>query len=347
MIRQVRLGLIGLAFLSTLVFLPSCSPDQSKENSVSITAAGATFPYPLYEKWFADYHQLHPDVKISYQSIGSGAGVTQFLQGTIDLGASDVAMTRQEIATAKRGVLLVPVTAGGIVVSYNLPGVDGLKLNREVLASIFSGKITRWDDAAIAASNPEVRLPALPITVVHRSDGSGTTKLFTAHLSAISPSWKAGPGSGKSIQWPTGNGAKGNEGVAALLKQTEGSISYLEYGYAKSQVLQMAQLQNRSGEFVVYSYQSARISLQSISLDGKNIGFDADPAAPGAWPITSYTWLIVHENNAGDSRKAQAIEDVLLFALQDGQKVSASLGYIPLPDSVVNKMLPQVEKINP
>ncbi len=209
--------------------------DGGSGKSVSLTGAGASFPAPLYQRWFSEYNKQNPNVQVSYQSVGSGAGVEQFTQGTVDFGASDVAMTDDEIAAVERGVALLPMTAGSIVLAYNLPDLPELKLSRQVYADILLGKITKWNDPAIAALNPDAQLPDSKITVVYRSDGSGTTGVFTKHLSEINPEWKEKVGEGKTVEWPTGIGAKGNEGVTAQILQTEGSLGYIEYGYAKQQ----------------------------------------------------------------------------------------------------------------
>ncbi|HEY9296452.1 MAG TPA: phosphate ABC transporter substrate-binding protein PstS, partial [Phormidium sp.] len=202
--------------------------------NVLVSGAGASFPAPLYQRWFADFNQANPKARINYQSVGSGAGVQQFINGTVDFGASDVAMSDEELAKAKGGALMLPVTAGGIVLAYNVPGLQtGLKLPRDVYVDIFLGNIKTWNDPKIAAANPGVNLPNLPINVVYRADGSGTTGVFTKHLSAVSPSWQSKIGDGKTVAWPVGSGAKGNEGVTAQIAQTAGSIGYIEYGYAK------------------------------------------------------------------------------------------------------------------
>lgn len=223
---------------------------SSGGGKVSLSGAGASFPAPLYQRWFSEYNKQNPNTQVSYQSVGSGAGVEQFTQGTVDFGASDVAMKDEEIAKVKKGVVLLPMTAGSIVLGYNLPNVKGLKLPRQVYTDIFLGKIKKWNDPKIAQANPGVQLPDKDITVVHRSDGSGTTAVFTKHLSTISPEWKSGPGDGKTVKWPVGLGAKGNEGITAQLLQSEGSIGYVEYGYAKQQNIATATLENKAGKYV-------------------------------------------------------------------------------------------------
>ncbi len=322
------------------------TPVAASGDAVSINGAGATFPAPLYERWFSEYNKLHPNIKISYQSVGSGAGVKQFIEGTIDFGASDVAMKDEEIAKVKNGVVLMPMTAGSIVLAYNLPGVTNLKLPRKVYTDIFLGKITKWNDEAIAKANDGVKLPDKPITVIYRSDGSGTTGVFTKHLSAISEDWKKGPGEGKSVQWPVGNGGKGNEGVTQLVKQTEGAIGYVEYGYAKNNSLSMAALENKSGKIVEATPETAAKTLAAVKLPEDFRAFIPDPEGEDSYPIVSYTWLLIPkkiENGA----KAKAMEDVVKWGLTDGQKFSKELGFIPLPDEVVNKVKPVAENISP
>lgn len=325
---------------------PGSSPMAETGASVTINGAGASFPAPLYETWAAEYNKLHPNIKVSYQSVGSGAGVEQFTKKTVDFGASDVAMKDDEIAKVPQGVMMVPMTAGSIVLAYNLPGVTNLKLSRQTYVDILLGKITNWNDPAIAASNAGATLPDKPITVVYRSDGSGTTGVFTQHLAAISPDWKSGPGEGKSVNWPTGSGGKGNEGVTEVIKQTEGAIGYVEYGYAKNNGISMAVLENKAGKYIEATPESASKTLAAVALPENFRAFIADPEGEGSYPIVSYTWLLVYKKY-DDPKKAQAIEDVIKWGLTDGQKFSTQLGYIPLPPEVVAKVQPVVETINP
>lgn len=313
---------------------------------VSLIGAGASFPAPLYQTWFQQYNQQKPDVQVAYQSVGSGAGVEQFTKGTVDFGASDVAMTDEELAKVSKGVVLLPMTAGSIVIGYNLKGVQGLKLPREVYPNIFQGKITKWNDPAIAKANPGVTLPDRNITVVHRSDGSGTTAVFTKHLSAISPAWKSGPGEGKTVSWPAGVGAKGNEGVTAQLLQTDGSIGYVEYGYAKQQNIPMATLENKAGKFVEATPESGAKTLASVKLPDNLRAFITDPEGPDSYPIVTYTWIMANKTY-DNAAKAQALKDVLKYGLTTGQATSANLGYIPLPTEVVTKVQTAVDSIKP
>ena len=314
-------------------------------DNITLQGTGATFPAPLYQKWFSEYNKLHPEVQINYQALGSGAGVKQFQQGLVNFGASDAAMTDDEIKKVKDGVVLLPMTAGSIVLSYNLPGVADLKLSREAYAGIFLGKIKQWNDPAIAKANPGVTLPAIPITVVTRSDGSGTTFVFTTHLSAISPEWKAGPGAGKSVNFPAGVAGKGNPGVTALLKQTPGAIGYVEYGYAKQTGMPMAELENHNGKFVKADLESGKNALATVQLPADLRAWIPDPAGDTAYPIVTYTWLLCYKKY-DDPKIAQAIKAVLQYGLTDGQKDSVELGYIPLPPNVVTVVSKALDQIS-
>ncbi|TAF03219.1 MAG: phosphate ABC transporter substrate-binding protein PstS [Oscillatoriales cyanobacterium] len=319
-------------------------------SDVALTAAGASFPAPLYQRWFQDFNKINPKVQINYQSVGSGAGVEQFTKGTVDFGASDTAMKDDEIAKvpADKGVILLPMTAGSIVIGYNLPDVPELKLPRDVYTEIFAGKITKWNDPKIAAANPGAKLPDQAITVVHRSDGSGTTAVFTKHLSAISPDWKSTVGEGKTVEWPkTGTfvGAKGNEGVTAQVLQTVGGIGYVEYGYAKNNNLKFASLQNKAGTFVVPNDESASEALATVPLPENLRAFIEDPEGAKSYPIVTYTWMLVPKTVA-DANKAKAIEAMVEYGLNEGQKVSSELGYVPLPQSVRAKVAAAADGIS-
>ena len=313
-------------------------------NSVSLTGAGASFPAPLYQRWFSEYNKQNPNIRVSYQSVGSGAGVEQFTQGTVDFGASDVAMKDEEIAAVERGVAMLPMTAGSIVLAYNLPDVSDLKLSRQVYVDILLGKITKWNDPAIASLNPDANLPNSNITVVHRSDGSGTTGVFTKHLSAISPEWKEKVGEGKTVEWPTGVGAKGNEGVTAQILQTQGSIGYIEYGYAKQQDIPTATLENKSGNYVAPSSESASSALGAATLPENLRAFVTDPEGEDSYPIVTYTWLLAYQNY-DNAEKLQALKDVVNWSLTDGQDYAEELGYIPLPENVVEKVQGKLDTI--
>ncbi|MEO1692726.1 MAG: phosphate ABC transporter substrate-binding protein PstS [Cyanobacteria bacterium J06631_6] len=313
--------------------------------SVSLAGAGASFPAPLYQRWFSEYNKANPNIEVSYQSVGSGAGVEQFTQGTVDFGASDVAMKDEEIDAVARGVALLPMTAGSIVLGYNLVDVPELKLSRQVYADILLGKITKWNDPAIAAINPDANLPDSDITVVYRSDGSGTTGVFTKHLEAISPEWAEKVGSGKTVEWPTGVGAKGNEGVTAQILQTEGSLGYIEYGYAKQQPnIFTATLENKAGNYVAPSGEAASEALGAATLPENLRAFVTDPEGENSYPVVTYTWLLAYESY-DDPEKLQAFKDVVNWSLTDGQAFAEELGYIPLPDNVVEKVQNKLDTI--
>jgi phosphate transport system substrate-binding protein len=316
--------------------------------NVKLSGAGATFPAPLYDTWFTDLNKKYPNLQVDYASVGSGAGVEQFIKGTVDFGASDVAMKDEEIqkVPAERGVILLPVTAGSIVLAYNLPDVAELKLPRAVYTDILLGKIKSWDDAQIAKANPGVKLPKEAIAVIYRSDGSGTTGVFTKHLSAISPEWKTKVGEGKTVNWPTGTGAKGNEGVTAQIQQTQGSIGYVEYGYAKQNSLKFAALENKGGKFIVPSEESASKTLASVTLPADLRAFISDPEGADSYPIVTYTWILAYKKYP-NAAKAKAVEAAIEYALTDGQKQATALGYIPLPQNVITKVAAAADQISP
>jgi phosphate transport system substrate-binding protein len=301
-----------------------------------LSGAGASFPAPLYQRWAVEYNKLHPNVQTNYQSVGSGAGVKQFTQGTVDFAASDAAMSDEEIEKVKQGVVMIPATAGSIVIAYNLPEVKDLKLSRDTYAGIFLGKITKWNDPAIAKDNPDVKLPDLPINVAFRSDGSGTTFVFTKHLSAISPDFADEVGTDKSVTWPAGAGGKGNEGVTALIKQTPGTIGYVEYGYAVNNGLSMASLQNKAGKFVKPTDVSGAATLGHVEFPENLRIWPEDPAGDDDYPIATFTWLLLYKKYS-DAAKLKALKEFITYGLTDGQKFSSELGYIPLPAAVVEK----------
>jgi len=319
---------------------------SARAAGVTLQGTGATFPAPLYQRWFTEYNKAHPEVQINYQALGSGAGVKQFQEGLVNFGASDAAMTDEEMAAVKDGVVLLPMTAGSVVLAYNLPGAPAeLKLSREAYVGIFLGKITNWNDPKIAAANPGVKLPDLKITPVTRSDGSGTTFVFTQHLSVVSDEWKKGPGTGKSVNFPVGVGGKGNPGVTALIKQTPGAIGYVEYGYAKQTNMPMATLENKSGKYVKADLESERAALSSVELPADLRAWIPDPAAPGAYPIVTYTWLLAYKKYA-DPKIKDAFKGVVKYGLTEGQKFSEELGYIPLPENVVTAVTKALDQIS-
>lgn len=309
-----------------------------------LAGAGATFPAPLYQRWAVEYNKKVPAVQVNYQSIGSGAGVKNFLQGVVDFGASDAAMTDEEMAKSPRGAVLVPATAGSVVLAYNLPGVPALKLSRAALAGIFLGTIKKWNDPAIAAANPGVTLPDRAINVAYRSDGSGTTFVFTQHLAAISPDFDDEVGFDKSVTFPVGIGGKGNEGVTALVKQSPGTIGYVEYGFAANNGLSMASIENKAGQFVAPTPESGAAALASVQMPDNLRVWPVDPDAPDAYPISSFTWLLLYKTYP-DAAKLQALRDFVNYGLTEGQSYAAELGYIPLPEPVVAKAKAALESV--
>lgn len=325
------------------------TPQASASASVDLTGAGATFPQPVYSKWFYDYAQS-TGVKINYQSIGSGGGIRQLTEGTVDFGASDAPMSDEEIAAAKGHVFHFPTVIGAVAVTYNLPDVSAqLHLTPDVLADVFLGKITKWNDSRIAALNSGVALPDEDILVVHRSDGSGTTYIFTDYLTSASQAWAGGPGKGKDIQWPVGLGGKGNEGVTGQVKQTPGSIGYVELAYANQNNLPVAAIQNQAGNFVPPSLEGATAAAAGVAA---GLPEDTDfrvsiVNAPGdqAYPISSFTWLLVYEN-MDDGAKAQKLVDFVKWALTEGEGEVAALDYAPLPENVVQLEMKQLEKVS-
>lgn len=314
-----------------------------------IHGAGATFPEPLYTRWFNEYEKTHRDVNIVYEGVGSGEGIERFIAGQVDFGASDAAMNDEEIDQVERGVHLLPATAGMVVLAYNIPGVeDGLKLPRDVYVDIFRGEIWRWDDPRIVGANPQLDLPPKLIQVVGRRDSSGTTYAFTHHLAAVNQAWRTGPGVGKVIDWPGGAvTGSGNEGVAHKIKISQGSIGYVEYGFAKRLGLPMAILQNKAGEYTPPSPQSGQAALAEDTQgvpDDLRI-FITDPAANNAYPIVSYSWLLLYDRY-DDNQTARALKDVIAWGLTDGQAVAEEMGYIPLPDTIAQRATQMLERIS-
>jgi phosphate transport system substrate-binding protein len=305
----------------------------------NINAAGATFPYPIYSKWFDEYHKLHPNVQINYQSIGSGGGIRQLLDKTVDFGASDGPMTDEQLQQAGFKILHFPTVLGAAVPSYNIPGVTGeLKFTPEALAGIFLGKVTKWNDPAIAGANPGVKLPADDIVVIHRSDGSGTTYIWTDYLSKVSADWQSKVGKNTSVNWPVGLGGKGNEGVAGLLKQTPDSIGYVELIYAIQNSLPYGTVKNSSGEFIKASLVgvSAAAAGAAKSMPEDFRVSITNPPGKDAYPISSFTWLLIPSQIQDPAKKA-AIKDFLTWMLTSGQQFCEPLAYAKLPKEVVAK----------
>ena len=312
----------------------------------TLNGAGATFPYPMYSKWFSEYHKAHPDIEINYQSIGSGGGIRQVLAGTVDFGASDGPMTDEQLSQAKTKILHIPTVLGADVPAYNIPGVSAeLKFTPETLAGIFLGKITSWNDAALTKINPGANLPNQPIIVIHRSDGSGTTYIWTDYLSKVSSEWANGPGKGTSVKWPVGLGGKGNEGVAGQIRQLQGSIGYVELIYAVQNKIPYGTVKNSSGNFVKASLESvtaAAASAKSMPADFRV----SITNAPGkdAYPISSFTWLLIPEKSK-DPNKGKILADFLNWMVDDGQKMTAELTYAPLPDTVASKVKAAIKQV--
>jgi phosphate transport system substrate-binding protein len=305
----------------------------------TVNGAGATFPNPMYQKWFSEYHKTHPDIQFNYQSIGSGGGIRQVLAQTVDFGASDGPMTDEQLSQAKVKILHIPTVMGAVVPAYNVPGVSTeLKFTPDALAGIFLGKITTWNDPAIAKANPGVNLPNQPIIVVHRSDGSGTTYIFTDYLSKVSSEWANGPGKGTSVKWPVGLGGKGNEGVAGMIRQMQGGIGYIELIYAVQNKIDYGLVKNAAGTFVKASLESvtaAAASVKSMPADFRV----SITNAPGkdAYPVSSFTWLLIPEKSK-EAAKGKILADFLNWMVDDGQKMTAELTYAPLPGSVAEKV---------
>jgi phosphate transport system substrate-binding protein len=327
---------------------PRARPSASS-GSVDLTGAGATFPYPLYSKWFSDY-AAKTRVRINYQSIGSGGGIRQLSEGTVDFGASDSPMSDAEMAKAKGGpVLHVPTALGAVAVIYNLQNVgEPLRLTGPVLGDIFLGRIKKWNDPRIAQLNTDVTLPATDILPVRRSDGSGTTFIFTDYLSAVSPAWAQGPGRGKEVDWPAGMGAKGNEGVAGMVKQTPGSVGYVELAYAKQNRLPYTSIQNAAGTFILPSIESVTAAAAgAMSALGASSDYRVSVVnAPGAdaYPISSFTWLLVYQRQP-DATKGRKLVDFLRWALSEGQQAAAPLDYAPLPGALTGQLRGRIDQI--
>jgi phosphate transport system substrate-binding protein len=313
----------------------------------TLNGAGATFPYPMYSKWFSEYNKLHPEVQINYQSIGSGGGIRQVLNGTVDFGASDGPMSDEQLKEAKTKILHIPTVMGAVVPAYNVSGISGeVKFTPEALAGIFLGKIQNWNDAAITQANPGVKFPNQPIIVVHRSDGSGTTYILTDYLSKVSKEWESTVGKGASPKWPVGLGGKGNEGVAGQVRQLEGSIGYVELIYAVENKITFGSVKNAAGNFVKASLDSvteAAASVKTMPADFRVSITDA----PGktAYPISSFTWLLIPEQ-AKDPKKGKIMADFLDWMVSDGQKMTNQLSYAPLPQSVVEKVKAAIKQIH-
>ncbi len=313
--------------------------------ATQLTGAGSTFDYPFFSKAFYEYSQKHADLTVNYQSIGSGGGIQQFIAKTVDFGASDVPMNEEELKRAGGDVLQIPITLGGEAIGYNLPGVGkGLKMTRQLIAEIYLGKVTKWNDAKIARLNPGVKLPNMPITVVHRSDGSGTTYIFTDFLSHVSPEWKQKVGAGKSVQWPVGIGGKGNEGVAGQVRETPGAIGYIELAYVLENQMTYARVQNQAGKWLYPSIKTvaaAAATKPNVSATDFSI---VDAAGADSYPISGYSWVMVYKKPTNPGR-AKLVRNVLTWLVSDGQKVAESVDYVPLPQNVQHQALSIIDQM--
>jgi phosphate transport system substrate-binding protein len=319
----------------------------SVASAQQITAAGATFPAPVYQKWFGEYHNAHPDVQVNYQSIGSGAGIQQLTAGTVDFGASDMPMTDDQISKLKVHPLHFPTVMGAVVPAYNVPGVtQELKFSGETLAGIFLGTIKKWNDPALVKDNPGVKLPSDDIVVVHRSDGSGTTFVWVDYLSKVSPEWKTKVGANTSVSWPVGLGGKGNEGVSGTVKQTPGSIGYVELIYAVQNKMAYGSVKNSAGEYVKASLDSVSEAAAGAAKDMPADFRVSITNAPGkkAYPISSFTWMLI-PSSIQDAKKSAAIKGFLQWMLTDGQKTAPMLDYAALPKQVVAQETKQIAQI--
>ena len=335
MIQRIALLLAGLALA-----LPAMG-------QTTLNGAGATFPYPMYSKWFSEYNKLHPDVQINYQSIGSGGGIRQVLNGTVDFGASDGPMTDEQLKDAKTKILHIPTVLGADVPAYNVPGITGeIKFTPEALAGIFLGRIQSWNDPALTKANPGVNLPNSPIIVVHRSDGSGTTYIFTDYLSKVSKDWESAAGKGTSVKWPVGLGGKGNEGVAGQIRQLQGSIGYIELVYAVENKITFGSVRNAAGNFVKASLNGVTEAAATAPKMPPDFRVSITNA-PGktAYPISSFTWLLIPEQ-AKDPKKGKILADFLNWMVTDGQKMTNQLSYAPLPANVAEKVKAAIKQVH-
>ena len=354
--QNVRLSPFAV---TAAIIVAACSPsaDKSAKDSTpsggaaaassagsdaQLTGAGATFPAPIYQKWFADY-AAKTGVKINYQPIGSGGGIRQLSEQTVDFGASDAPMSDDEMSKAKGGPILhFPTVLGAVVLTYNVPGLTrSLRLTGDVIARIFLGEITKWNDPKLAALNPGVKLPATDILVAHRSDGSGTSYIFTDYLTAVSPDWASGPGKGKDVKWPVGLGGKGNDGVAGIVKQTPGAIGYVELAYVKQNKLPYAEVKNAAGQYVAPTIESvtaaAAAAAKSLPAGTDYRVSIVNATGRDAYPISSFTWILVYSSQS-DATKGKKLVDFLRWAFHEGEASAGSLDYAPLPANIVAQL---------
>lgn len=336
--KQTFILAAGLAVLLGAAVSCSKSGTPNAPAQTLINGAGSTFDFPAFTKWFEAYGKVDSSVQFNYQSIGSGGGIKNLLSQTVDFGASDAPMTDEAMSSAPGKILHIPVVVGGEAIAYNLPGDPKLKLDAATLSGIYLGDITKWNDPKIAALNPGVDLPALPIFVVHRSDGSGTTFIFTDYLSAVNPAWAKLVGKGTSVKWPVGIGGKGNEGVSGAVKQTSGAIGYVELAYAKQNQMTYAELKNAAGNFVLPDLNTVSAAMATAKIPDDFRFSIVNAPGDQAYPISGASWVLVYQNpkNADDTAKLVAF---LKWAVTDGQKITATLDYAPLPDNVVQREL--------
>jgi len=333
---KVFTTIVGAAFALATTFHASAQ--------LLINGAGATFPYPIYSKWFDEYSKVDPSVRFNYQSIGSGGGQKQILEQTVDFGASDGPMSDASLAKASSPLLHIPTVAGAVVITYNIPGAPKLKLDGATIAAIFTGDVAKWNDPKIATLNPEAKLPNLDIIVVHRSDGSGTSYIFTDYLSSVSPEWARRVGRNTSVKWPTGLGAKGNEGVAGQVKQLDGAIGYIELAFAHQNKLPFADLKNAAGKSITPSLDSITQALTTAKIPDDFRFSIVNPAGENAYPIAGATWLLVYQQQK-DATKGKKLVEFLNWALTKGETQAATLDYAPLPDSLRERVLAKIKTI--
>ncbi|WP_302117290.1 phosphate ABC transporter substrate-binding protein PstS [Allorhodopirellula heiligendammensis] len=343
--------LLGLAMVA------GCGPSRSSDSSgatgdtshVKLQGSGASFPAPLYGHWFKQFSSETPGVRVDYQAKGSGGGIKDFIEHTVDFAASDAAMNDDEISQVDAGVVLLPLTAGSVVLAYNLPSLEQpLKLSREAYSKIFLGEIARWNDPVIAEMNEGADLPDLPVTVVVRADSSGTTYVFTNHLSAISKGFASGPGTGKSVSWPESDkfiAAPKNDGVTATIMQTPGAIGYVEFGFAAQAKLPMAGLENQSGKVIAPTLENAAAALATVAMPEDMRAWLPDPVGEQAYPIVSYTWLLCYQKY-DDENKAQALKDLVRWCLTTGQSSAPEMGYVALPPNVIESVQAKLDSIH-
>ena len=345
---KIRL-LATTTLLAALLFSSGCGANNAGggAGAVRLNGAGATFPYPLYQKWLSEYGKANPNIRIDYQSIGSGGGIKQIQEQTVDFGASDAPMKHEDLKKAPGEILHIPTVLGAVVLTYNLQGISQpLRFSPDVIADIFLGKIKRWDDPRIKADNPGVNLPTANITVVHRSDGSGTSAVFTDYLSKVSPEWKAKVGTGTSPQWPIGIGGKGNEGVTGQVKQTPNTIGYVELAYAVQNKLPVALIKNQAGNFVEPSLEAVTAAAaESVGNTPEDLRVSITNAAgANVYPIASYTYILAYKDQKY-ANKGKALVDFLWWGIHDGEKFAKDLQYAPLPEEIVKRAEAKINSI--